>query len=117
VTWSDERFIDLFDGKTATEIKSGAGPVDRDQFDAYLTMVQGRQEAAFKGKSRNVQRLKYVFTDPAGARENLPWMIRRLELATELDEGAVIIEVFTETGKRKRLTSIDDMEKYLEASR
>jgi hypothetical protein len=110
--WLEDRKIDLFDGKTATEVKSGAGSLGqegKDQFLAYLDMAEGAQRAAFKGKASEVKAIKYVFTDAAGARRNLPWMAKTLR------ERAVTFsfEVFDETGSVKTLRSVDDIEAFL----
>lgn len=109
--WLEDRKIDLFDGKTAAEVKSGAGPLGqegKDQFLAYVDMAEGAQRATFKGKAREVQVIKYVFTDPAGARKNLPWMADILERR----EIKFVIEVFDQTGQRVSLRSVDEMRDF-----
>jgi hypothetical protein len=114
-TWLEDRKIDLFDGKTATEVKSGAGPLGqegKDQFLAYVDMADGVQRATYKGKAREIKAVKYVFTDSAGARKNLPWM------AKILDERSVTFtfEVFDPTGGAITLRSLDDIETFLAGS-
>jgi len=109
--WLEDRKIDLFDGKTATEVKSGAGPLGaegKDQFLAYIDMAEGRQRAAFKGKPRSVETIKYVFTDAAGARKNLSWMADILE-RRRVD---FVIEVFDESGQAVSLRSVEQMRDF-----
>lgn len=72
-------------------------------------MAQGQERAAFGGKARPIQKIKYVFADARGARENLPWMVKVLkERGTE-----ITVEVFDETGQQITLHSVDDIEAFL----
>jgi len=99
--------------KTVTEVKSGAGPLGaegKDQFLAYVDMAEGRQRAAFKGKPRQVQAIKYVLTDTAGARKNLPWIVEILE-RRPVDFA---IEVFDDAGRGHVLRSVDEIEVFLQ---
>ena len=65
----EKRVIDAVDGATAVEVKSGAGEIDQGQLGAYLDMVLGNIEPG--AKAPQIKKLRYVFTDPEGAKANL----------------------------------------------
>jgi hypothetical protein len=104
----EDRVIDFFDGRIATEVKSGAAAIDHDQFAAYLDMVQ--QKLPVGKHAKEVTGVKYVFTDTAGAIENLPWIAKQVR-NKKLDHVAV--EAFDPAGRRYVLSTADEMDKFV----
>ena len=74
----ENRRPDMFRKGEAIEVKSGRGLVDKDQFEAYVQMVEQRTKIVHAGGKEPVTKLKYVFTDVEGAKANLPWLADKL---------------------------------------
>ena len=99
----EKRVIDAVDGATAVEVKSGAGEIDQGQLGAYLDMVRGNIEPG--ANAPTIKRLKYVFTDPEGAKANLAKFAEVL-VRDEL-VGRVSVEYYDRRGAVHRVTTAD----------
>jgi hypothetical protein len=75
-------------------VKDIVGAIDRDQFGAYMDMLQ-----ALDGGDPLFQKVKYVFTKTEGAIANLEYMSEQIE-ARGL-EGIFSIEAFDAQGTRR----------------
>ena len=97
----EKRVIDGVDGATAVEVKAGPSEIDMGQLGAYLDMVRGNIEPG--AKAPHIKKVKYVFTDPEGAKVNLG------KFAAVLDDpdvsGRVSVEYYTRDGKLSRVGS------------
>jgi hypothetical protein len=105
----ENRVIDLVDGNRATEVKDVGGPIDRDQYRAYIDMLAQQVEVAGTEGQVALKRLRYVFTKPEGARANLKFLAKEFREHTEL-VGRLSIEVFDSSGVRHIVTSADQAE-------
>jgi hypothetical protein len=90
----ERRNIDIVDGKTAVEVKDVAGPIDREQFDAYVDMLQRTEESS----DTEINKLTYVFTNPEGAIANLEFLAKEMERKILRDK--LTIETFDQSGKK-----------------
>lgn len=95
----EERVIDLVEGNRAIELKDVGGPIDKDQFKAYVDMVTGETEVTGRSGPTSIRKLRYVFTRPEGARANLGFFAHELERDLDL-ERILTIDVFDATGMR-----------------
>ncbi|NJM91009.1 MAG: hypothetical protein HC863_01685, partial [Myxococcales bacterium] len=85
------RVVDAVEGDTAVEIKDILGLIDRDQFEAYLDMLESTD-----GDKPLFQKVKYVFTNPEGAIANLEFMagqMRKIHVDKKL-----VVECFDSRG-------------------
>jgi hypothetical protein len=111
--YSEDRVIDFFDAKTgkATEVKSGAGPIDHDQFEAYLEMKnQGLKVGKADADKQPVKSVTYVFTDRDGAIENLPWIAKQVR-NRKLED--FVVEAFDPAGRKYELTTAKQMDDFV----
>jgi hypothetical protein len=99
----EERTIDLVEGNRAIEVKDVGGPIDKEQFKAYLDMVQNQTEVGLKDGETTIRRVTYVFTRPEGARANLGFLANELE--KERIAKVLVIEVFDTAGTKHTITT------------
>lgn len=99
----EKRVIDAVDGATAVEVKSGAGEIDQGQLGAYLDMVRGNIEPG--AKAPHIKKLKYVFTDPEGAKANLAKFAE--VMADENIAGRVAVECYQKDGRSVTVSNAD----------
>lgn len=98
----ERRVVDAVEGRTAIEVKDVTGPIDREQFGAYLDMLRTPDD----GGQPLFDKVKYVFTHPEGAKANLELFARAMserEVA-----GKLLIEVFDHSGTSHLVTSSRD---------
>lgn len=94
----ERRVLDAVQGKTAIEVKDITGPIDREQFGAYLDLLRN----AANGGDAKIKKIKYVFTNPKGAIANLEFMAREMKQPDLA--GHILVEVFDQRGKRHTAT-------------
>lgn len=95
------RVVDAVEGETAIEVKDIVGPIDRDQFGAYMDMVQG-----LDGGEPLFRKVRYVFTKQEGAIANLQFManqMKKRDIAKRL-----IVEVFDSRGDSYIVSSYEE---------
>jgi hypothetical protein len=105
------RKIDLVDGDRAIEVKDVGGPIDKDQFAAYLDMVENETQVMRPAGTTAIKKVRYVFTRPEGARANLGFFaeqLRRPRLALRLS-----IEAFDATGVKRTVTTAREAQDLL----
>jgi hypothetical protein len=95
------RVVDAVEGDTAIEVKDIVGGIDRDQFGAYMDMLQ-----ALDGGDPIFQKVKYVFTKPEGAIANLDYLGGRMEIPDL--RGRLTIEVFDYRGNKRTARSLEE---------
>jgi hypothetical protein len=95
----ERRVLDAVQGKTAIEIKDITGPIDRDQFGAYVDLLSRPRD----GSAPQIKKLTYVFTNPTGAIANLEFFGEQMN-ALDL-RGMIKVEVFDRSGRRHLATS------------
>lgn len=105
----EKRFIDAVDGTKAVEVKSGAGPIDEGQLGAYLDMLKGNLREGSKVAA--VDKLEYVFTDPAGAKENMALFADYLD--AEYLQGRLSVVVYDAQGAKIVIRTGDAARTYL----
>lgn len=93
------RVVDAVEGDTAIEVKDVAGPIDQDQFGAYMDMLQNPVD----GSEPMFQKVKYVFTKPEGAIANLEYMAGRMRYGDI--SGRLVIECFDSSGNRHSVST------------
>ncbi|TMQ14927.1 MAG: hypothetical protein E6J91_14190 [Deltaproteobacteria bacterium] len=108
----EDRVIDLVEGNRAIEIKDVTGPIDHSQFNAYIDMAEGETQVRLKAGEATIQRVRYVFTRPEGARANLAFFAEQLESRRII--GILTIEVFDMNGTRHIVSSARDARALLE---
>ncbi|MEO8703199.1 MAG: hypothetical protein ABI867_24345 [Kofleriaceae bacterium] len=104
----EDRVIDFVEGSVAKEVKSGAGVVAKDQFEAYLDMVQSKVKVG--KRSTEITHVTYVFTDTVGANKNLPWIAEQVR-----SRGLkyVTVEAFDPAGRRYVLDTVEKMDDFV----
>lgn len=95
------RVVDAVEGDTAIEVKDVAGPIDQDQFGAYMDMVQG-----LDGGDPLFRKVKYVFTKPEGAIANLDFMASQMRRSNV--EDRLIVECFDSKGGRHSASTYEE---------
>jgi hypothetical protein len=108
---TEGRVIDLMEGKTAIEVKDVKGPIDQEQFGAYMDMLRSRSLKSGTEGSVKIDKVKYVFTNPEGAIANLEFMADRMD---RLEFGnRISVEAFDQSGKRHIATTSDEAVRLL----
>lgn len=102
----EPRRLDLLDGDRVIEMKDIEGAIDRDQFKAYMDMLD-KIEIPVGDDLVTPQKLRYVFTKPEGARANLAFFADEL-MKSENRGGRLAIEVFDTTGVRHVIRTSED---------
>jgi hypothetical protein len=100
---AERRVVDLVDGKTAIEVKDTTGPIDREQFGAYLDMLKKSDD----GDESSFLKLQYVFTNPKGAISNLEFLSR--EMGSFDLRGKLSVVAFDSRGRRHVASSPDEV--------
>ncbi len=101
------RVVDAVEGDMAIEVKDVAGPIDRDQFGAYLDMLQNPVD----GSDPLFRKVKYVFTKLEGAMANLEYMGR--VMGDRRFQGKLIVECFDHKGRKHTVASARDAMRFL----
>lgn len=101
------RVVDAVEGDTAIEVKDVTGPIDRDQFGAYMDMLKSPDD----GSAPLFREVKYVFTRPEGAIANLEYMARTMD--KRRFQGKLIIECFDRQGRKHAVVSANDAMRLL----
>jgi hypothetical protein len=109
----EDRVIDLVEGQRAIEMKDVAGPIDRNQFRAYMDMVQSELEVMTKNGETQIKRLRYVFTRPEGARANLTFFAEEFQKLGEAEAGQLSVVAFDAAGTRHLITSAEEAKTVL----
>ncbi len=99
------RIIDRIQDSTIQDLKAVAGKVDEVQLDDYLAMLGKR----LKGTNITVQKVKYTFLDPKGARPNKALMLKKLKKFPKQIE----FEIFDTKGRRHLVDSVAKLERLL----
>lgn len=105
------RVVDAVEGDTAIEVKDVAGPIDQDQFGAYMDMLQNPVD----GSEPMFQKVKYVFTKPEGAIANLEFMAGRMRYGDI--SGRLVIECFDSSGNRHSVSTYENALRLLKILR
>jgi hypothetical protein len=108
----EDRVIDLYDPATkkATEVKDIAGQIDKDQYFAYVEMMTTGMTRG--GKPSKINKLEYVFTDPAGALANLQFFSKQLGNPALSKKLSVVVFV---NGKPETVTTAAEATKLFVA--
>jgi hypothetical protein len=104
------RVVDAVEGETAIEVKDIVGGIDRDQFGAYMDMLQ-----ALDGGDPLFQKVKYVFTKTEGAIANLEFMAGQMKSGDAV--GHLTIECFDSKGNKHAASSYEEAMGVLRALR
>jgi hypothetical protein len=108
----EDRMIDLVDGERAIEVKDVSGPIDQDQYRAYVDMLTEPHDTMGANGPIIIKRLRYVFTRPEGARANLAFFAKQFRDDQGLF-GQLSIQVFDGQGVAHIVTSTNDAEALL----
>jgi hypothetical protein len=101
------RVVDAVEGVTAIEVKDVTGPIDRDQFGAYMDMLKTPDD----GSAPLFKKVKYVFTRPEGAVTNLEFMAQAMSDRHRV--GKLYVEVFDRSGARHIVENSTEAQKLL----
>jgi len=105
------RYVDVIEGSTAKEIKSGEGALsdtELAQLEDYARMVTGEARLSKDGTVFVIKEAHYVFTSPDGARANVETMRNTLKRVALQDK--LRFEVFTPEGKIVTIGSQADLD-------
>jgi hypothetical protein len=103
--FTKDRVPDLIEGNQIKEIKGTSDKIterDISQFDDLLQVAkkEGGSSITLKdGSQRNLDKLRYVFTDPTGVKANAKWIRQQIENSPQ----HVSFEIFNTNGERKIL--------------
>jgi Domain of unknown function (DUF4157) len=104
---------EVIDYLQATELKDVQGPIDHDQFGAYVAMLQQRTRVMLsENQVGRIERLKYVFTQPEGARSNLAFIADAFENVEAL-RGRLTVEFFDSAGQRHTISNEQEARSWL----
>jgi hypothetical protein len=112
---TEGRVIDLMEGKTAIEVKDVKGPIDQEQFGAYMDMLRSRSLKSGTEGSVKIDKVKYVFTNPEGAIANLEFIARKMN--EQRVAGRLTVEVFDRRGVRHVVATSEDSLRLLQSLR
>ena len=96
---TETRVTDMVVDGEIREVKDIDGPIDKEQFGAY---VDALKDDGLRG-SLGAERLRYVFTKTTGAVANLEYLAEQFELPGM--DGRLTVEFIDANGERRILTS------------
>jgi hypothetical protein len=106
LNFSQDRIVDFVQGNQLREVKAIKDEItpksrDQKQFNDFIQIAQqegGVQVPLPDGSTRQVQQVRYVFTDPRGVKANAGWMSKEMKNNPNLS-----FEVFNWQGERVTL--------------
>jgi hypothetical protein len=100
-TPKEDRVIDLLRNEEAIEIKDVSGPIDQDQYFAYVQLMESGQVV----EGSPVKKLKYVFLNEDGALANLLFFSK--QLSKPAMRNKLEVEVFVKGEKKTVRTAAE----------
>lgn len=98
---TETRVADLVVDGEIREVKDVAGPIDTEQFGAYIDALNDDTVRSMLG----VKKLRYVFTKLEGARQNMKFFVEKFE--DKRVREFFTVEYFDANGVRHTVTSHD----------